>query len=458
MIKLIVFDLDGVLLSTKEIHYHALNQALASVDPRYCITFSEHLSVYDGLPTRKKLQLLTKEKGLPESMHDSIWKLKQEKTNEAILEKVKRDERLIGVLQSLKEKYKVYVASNAVRDAVGLMLDRTGLLDHVDRYLSNEDVKHPKPHSEIYLRCMIEAGVDPKECLIIEDSYFGRRSALASGAHLLGVDCPEDVTFNRIAAAIAAIEEDRFKMNTWTADDMVVLIPMAGAGSRFQQAGYTFPKPLIEVNGKPMIQVVVENLGIKAHYVFVVQKAHYEQYNLRYLLNLIAPNCDIVQVEGLTEGAACTSLLARHFIDNEKRLLLANSDQFIEWDSGEFVYSMIAGGYDGGILTFPATHPKWSFVRVDENNLVKEVAEKRPISNIANVGIYYWRRGSDFVKYTDQMIAKDVRTNGEFYVAPVYNEAIEDGKRIANYSIDKMWGLGDPESLVEFLTNYKVVS
>ncbi len=233
---------------------------------------------------------------------------------------------------------------------------------------------------------------------------------------------------------------------------MNVLIPMAGAGSRFEKAGYTFPKPLIEVDGKPMIQVIVENLNIDAKHIFIVQKSHYEKYNLKALLNLITNNnCEIVQVDGMTEGAACTTLLARQYIDNDESLVIANSDQFVEWDSNEFMYSMTADNIDAGILSFTATHPKWSFAKLNDEGFVEEVAEKKPISDIATVGIYYWKHGSDYVKYADQMIAKDIRTNGEFYVCPVFNEAIADDKKVKVFQIEKMYGLGTPEDLDKFL-------
>ena len=230
---------------------------------------------------------------------------------------------------------------------------------------------------------------------------------------------------------------------------------MAGAGSRFEKAGYAFPKPLIEVNGKPMIQVVVDNLNIKANYIFIVQKAHKEKYNLDSVLNLIAPNCKIVEVEGLTEGAACTTLLAKEYINNDKPLIMANSDQFVEWSSSKFMYKMQEQDLDGGILSFTSTHPKWSYAKVDENNYVTEVAEKKPISNCATVGVYYWKKGSDYVKYAEQMIAKDIRTNNEFYVCPVFNEAIQDYKKVSTFNIDKMWGLGTPEDLRHYIDHYQ---
>lgn len=236
---------------------------------------------------------------------------------------------------------------------------------------------------------------------------------------------------------------------------MKIVVPMAGAGSRFEKAGYTFPKPLIEVQGQPMIAKVVENLNLQGQYIFLVQKAHYEKYDLKGLLNMIAPGCEIVQIDGLTEGAACTVLKAKQFIDNNEPLIIANSDQWIKWNSFETISSFNHKDSDGGILTFKSVHPKHSFAKVDGNGWVSEVAEKNPISNDATVGIYHWKRGSDFVKYAEQMIARDIRTNNEFYVCPVFNEAIKDGKKIKASLVDQMWGMGTPEELNNFLTHYK---
>ena len=241
----------------------------------------------------------------------------------------------------------------------------------------------------------------------------------------------------------------------WKNEKLNILIPMAGAGSRFQQAGYTFPKPLIEVNGKPMIQVVVDNLNIDANYIYVVQKSHREKYNLDTMLNLITPGCKIIEVNELTEGAACTALLAKDYINSDSPLFFANSDQFVEWDSNEFMYKMQESDCDGGIVTFKATHPKWSFASIDDNGFVTEVAEKNPISDNATVGFYYWKHGSDFVKYAEQMIERNIRVNNEFYVCPVYNQAIEDCKKIRIFESGKMWGLGTPEDLNFYLENHK---
>lgn len=236
---------------------------------------------------------------------------------------------------------------------------------------------------------------------------------------------------------------------------MKIVVPMAGAGSRFETAGYTFPKPLIEVRGEPMIAKVVKNLNLQGQYIFLVQKTHYEKYNLQGLLTLIAPNCKIVQIGGLTEGAACTVLKAKEHINNNEPLIIANSDQYIKWNSFETISSFNHKDADGGILSFTSVHPKHSFAKVDSNGYVTEVAEKNPISNNATVGIYHWKQGADFVRYAEQMISKNIRTNNEFYICPVYNEAIQDGKKIKISSVDEMWGMGTPEELNNFLTHYK---
>lgn len=456
MIKAVLFDLDGVLVDAREIHYLALNKALAKFN--YTITREEHLSTYDGLPTTKKLQLLTERKGLPQELYNEIWELKQKETLE-IINKMERDERLANLLRELRLRgYRLAVCSNSIREATKLMLLRKGFLEHIEFFLSNQDVAYPKPSPEMYLKAMIQLGVKPKECLIVEDSHHGRQAAIDSGAHLCGVENSSDVTLEKIEKAIEEATESIKKANNrvkWQNKKMNVVIPMAGEGTRFKVAGYTFPKPLIEVRGKPMIQIVVENLNTEGNFIFIVRKEHYETYNLKYLLNLIAPGCKIVLVDGLTEGAACSVLLAKEHINNDSPLLIANSDQYVEWNSNEFFYAMAADECDGGILTFKSTHPKWSYAKLGPDGFVTEVAEKKPISDIATVGIYYYKKGSDFVKYAEQMIRKNIRVNNEFYVCPVYNEMIADNKKIRIFEVKKMWGLGTPEDLNYFLMNYK---
>lgn len=459
MSKLVIFDLDGVLIDSRELHYDALNDALRKVGEKYVITREEHLSKYDGLNTTRKLKMLTEQKGLPVSVYDQVWKDKQDATFNLVRGFCK-EYLLQTIFRRIKARgYKIAVASNSIRETVKLSLLSIGVMDEVDYFVSNEDVTRAKPYPEMYWKCMTALDALPKNTIIVEDSHIGRQGALDSGAHLLAVENAKEVNsehmMQRIYDLMNTIEGTSKKSLPWRDKKLNVLIPMAGAGSRFAQAGYTFPKPLIEVRGKPMIQVVVENLNIEANYIFLVQKEHYETYNLKYLLNLIAPSCKIVQVDGLTEGAACTTLLAKEHIDNDAPLVMANSDQFVEWNSNECMYAFSADSIDGGILTFKATHPKWSYAKLDDGGFVSEVAEKKVISDEATVGIYYWRHGSDYVKYAEQMISKNIRTNGEFYTCPVFNEAIGAGKKIRVKNIEKMWGIGTPEDLNYFLDNHK---
>lgn len=448
-IKLIIFDLDGVLVDAKLIHFSALNKALGR---KYEISWNEHLSIYDGLKTYQKLEMLTKSKGLPVEDHEPIWKNKQKYTLE-MLESIEFDDGLYDLFKKLKnDGYIIGVCSNSIRVTVSTVLFSLNLQSFIDIIYSNEDVRNSKPHPEMYWRAISDANCLPEETLIIEDSPNGLLAAKRSYANVLRVKNPTEVTYNNIINKIYNMTKGHTQ--TWLDPNMNVVIPMAGAGSRFEKAGYTFPKPLIDVNGKPMIQRVVENLNIYANYIYIVQKSHREKYNLDTVLKILTPKCTIIEVEGITEGAACTALLSKEYINNENPLFFANSDQVIDWNSTEFLYKMNETDSDGGIVTFHSTHPKWSYAKVNEYGLVSEVAEKNPISNKATVGYYYWKHGSDFVKYAEQMIDKDIRVNNEFYVCPVFNEAVQDNKEIRTFHVDEMWGLGTPEDLNNYLINH----
>ena len=457
MNNLVIFDLDGVLIDSKEYHFQALNYSLREFSEKYVISLEEHVSSFDGLPTKTKLEKLHKERGLPKSKFNQIWTLKQQNTKKILEEKIQKDDELISIFKILKSHgYKVCVASNSIKETIELVIDKLGLINLVDFNISHEEVSKNKPHPEIFWKCMSIANTIPDRTVIIEDSHFGRLAALNSKSHLIPVESRQDVNEDLMNKVIRILGEES-QIKPWKSDKLNVLIPMAGGGSRFLAQGYTFPKPLIDVRGKPMIQVVVDNLNVEAHFIFIVQKEHYQKYNLNYLLPLIAPNCDIVKVDGLTEGAACTTLLAKEYINNDQPLLMANSDQFIEWNSNETMYAFSNDNIDGAIITFEATHPKWSYAKLGDDGFVSEVAEKKPISKHATVGVYFWRKGSDYVKYAEQMIDKNIRVNNEFYVCPVFNEAIGDNKKIRIFEIERdgMWGIGTPEDLNYFLENYK---
>lgn len=456
-IRLIISDFDGPLAPLKDVHAQALNVALAAVGLEYCITSEQHASEFDGLSTRKKLEKLHLTRGFPKNKIEEVFELKQ-KLTEAAVAQLRYNPDLFRTFSLLKKDgYLIYVASNAIKKTITESLKLIGIDKLVDKVYSNEDVHFTKPHSEIYLRCMIDAGVNPDETLIIEDSPIGKMSASKSGATVFDVDDVADTNYDNIKKMIEVAEQKR--VPKFAAKNKVnVLIPMSGNGNRFKQAGYTLPKPLIDIKGKPMIQWVIENLNIDANFIFIVQKDHDDKYNLKTTLNAIVPGCQVVITDGLTEGAACSALLAKEFINNDKHLLIVNSDQFIKnFSISNFIYSAVSHKMDGSILTFEKNNdPKWSYAKV-ENGLVVEVAEKKPISNLATVGAYFWNKGSEFVKYATQMIAANDRTNNEFYVVPSFNWMIKDKKKITISNIDTndFWGLGTPEDLSYFLNNYK---
>lgn len=235
-----------------------------------------------------------------------------------------------------------------------------------------------------------------------------------------------------------------------------IVLPIAGRGSRFAEAGFVLPKPLIPVHGIPMIEVVVNNVRPRCEhrFIFVALKEHLDHLGMSETLERVAPGCIIIPVNEVTEGAACTVLLARDFIDNQDQLMLANSDQWVDIDINDYLAEMELKKADGLIMTMWADHPKWSFVGFDSEGNVINVVEKQVISNEATVGIYNFRYGSDFVKAANQMIDKNLRVNNEFYVAPAYNEMITWGARNVVFNVGKeydgMYGMGIPSDLEMF--------
>ena len=232
-----------------------------------------------------------------------------------------------------------------------------------------------------------------------------------------------------------------------------IVVPMAGRGSRFTEQGYTDSKPFIDVNGKPMIQRVIENLNIEfdSNYEFVIicLQEDFDKYDFRIFDDIIGhTEYKVICLEDVTEGAAQTLLEAKDIIDNDTPMLSFNTDQMIDYDSDMW---KSLEKFDGGIPCFWGNSDDWSYARCSQDGYVEEVAEKKVISNDATAGYYYWSKGSDYVKYARQMIEENSRTNNEFYVAPVYNWAIKDGKKIAIYMVDKIYELGTPEYLEEYL-------
>lgn len=235
-----------------------------------------------------------------------------------------------------------------------------------------------------------------------------------------------------------------------------IVIPMAGLGSRFASVGYEKPKPFIDVDGKPMIVRVLDNLNYpNANYILIARKEHLEREVLLVKQIEKEYNVTFIGIDKLTEGTACTVLYARKYINNDLPLLIANSDQIVDVSIPDFINDCFDRSLDGSILTFKdlELNPKWSFAKLNDNDLVIEVKEKEAISEFATVGIYFFNKGSEFVNSAVDMIIENDRVNNEFYTCPVYNYLITEGAKIGIYNIDqnKMYGIGTPEDLNEYL-------
>jgi NDP-sugar pyrophosphorylase family protein len=237
-----------------------------------------------------------------------------------------------------------------------------------------------------------------------------------------------------------------------------IVLPLAGRGQRFADAGYTDPKPLIPVHGLPMIELVIRNLSPRQphRFIFIARSEHLENKTICSLLQQASPHAVIIPVSHVTEGPACSAMLARQYINNNEPLMIANCDQWVDVDIDDYINSALAPGVDGLIMTMKADHPKWSYAKSDADGVVTQTAEKIAISEDATVGIYNFTEGATFVQAAEEMVAKNLRVNNEFYVAPVYNEIIARGKKIRIYGVGSefhgMYGLGTPEDLEKFIS------
>jgi NDP-sugar pyrophosphorylase family protein len=235
-----------------------------------------------------------------------------------------------------------------------------------------------------------------------------------------------------------------------------IVIPLSGEGRQFAEQGYVFPKPLVDIAGHPMIEIVVRNVTPREphRFIFVCRKEHAEKFALTEVLNLIAPGCEIIQLDQPTAGALCSVLLAADRLKEEGELLVVNSDQYIDASVDVFLAGARQTGADGSLVIFPSTHPKWSYVKVEDGEVVA-VAEKKPISRNATAGLYYFRDSRNFLKSAERVILKNAAVSGQFYVCPVYNELILAGQSVTVYPIarEQMHSLGTPEDVKTFSAN-----
>ncbi len=236
-----------------------------------------------------------------------------------------------------------------------------------------------------------------------------------------------------------------------------LLILMAGEGTKLK-GYYDEPKPYIKVNGLRLIEWVLLNTNLDYNHIAIARSESAEKYKLKDIIEKYTNNYSIVKIDYTTEGAAVTALKAKHLIDNDDGLVIINCDQYLECNLEKLLNEFMKEEVDGGILTVQKKDDvKWSYVKLGKDNYAVEVAEKKPISTNATVGVYYWKKGSDFVKFAESMINKNIRVNNEFYVCPVYNEAIENKKKITIKNIKKLWPLGTNDEIDEFINFSKTI-
>ena len=232
-------------------------------------------------------------------------------------------------------------------------------------------------------------------------------------------------------------------------------MPMAGKGVRLQDFD-PYPKPLVKVLGKTIVEWSIETLGIDGNYIFCCKKEHIEKFEIDKLLKEAVPGCKIVSIDYQTKGTSQSVLEASKLIDNDDELIISDTDHYLKWDSEFFNNKIRTKDVDGCVMVFPEeyTSKKASYVEINDQGYVVRSAEKQPISKIATVGVHYFKKGSDFVKYANQMIESKMEFNDEFYVTPVYNLFAKSHKKIITYPVEKMWALGSSEEINIFLKEF----
>lgn len=283
----------------------------------------------------------------------------------------------------------------------------------------------------------------------------GKRLKAAVLPEVWGLGTPTDLEYFLEHCPVTAPGMEQ-QSSTTSQKELLIVVPMAGLGTKFKEAGYAFPKPLIDIGGQTMVELVVKNLkpSVDHKFIFICQKELYENYDLYNIFKKATNDkFEVVQIYGQTEGATCTVLSAIEHINNDQEMIIANADQFLDLSIDDFISQARSKSLDGSIMTFHASHPKWSYARTDETGKVLETAEKKVISENATVGIYYFKKGRDFVQAAQAMILRNIRHNNEFYVCPVYNELILAGANVRIFPInaEKMHSLGTPEDVSQFV-------
>ncbi len=238
--------------------------------------------------------------------------------------------------------------------------------------------------------------------------------------------------------------------------NMKIVLLLSGDNKSFQDAGFLYPKPLVEIHGKTVVQRVIETLNplIQQGWelIAVLRKEDIQRYHLDKVVQLLAPKSKVVPINTKTAGAACSVLLAGSHFEPDEKMLIINGDQILEHALADTIQKFVCATLDAGVVVFPDVHPRWSFVKCDDNDFVIEAAEKRPISLLATAGVYYFARYEDFFISCKTMIQKNANIDGNFYVCPIFNEMILMRKKIGVEHIkrNQYWSLSSPKDIHEF--------
>ncbi len=439
MIKVLLLDFDGVVADCDMLHDTAFYQALDSV-ANIKLTDVEKYNLR-ALTSVTKVQQLSFKYNIDEQKKQEILSTKDRIKKNIIAQ---TDYKCIHFCPYIHDVFayckehgiKIGLVSNSKRWLLDTVLEQ---LNHsFEHIISNEDIEHPKPAPDAYLKALQLFNVNANEALAVEDSPYGIESAKTAGIKTIGITSHKSLTASLIHEYRngKTVNADMYPMH-----DVQLVIPAAGRGTRFHPL--EVPKPFAPINKLPMIQAVINNIGLDCN-THIILREDIKEYAKKL------PYKNIHYLPYVTCGTVSTMQWIRSHLDMSKPLIIANCDQMIKYDSKVFYKAMIQK-LDGAILTFRATHEKWSYAKVDNQGYVTEVAEKVPISDLATVGIYFWTKAHFFFDDADEMMENNDTVNNEFYTCPTYNYSIKKGRKIKTFDVDEMIGLGTYEDYTDFI-------
>ena len=453
VVNVVVFDLDGTLVETRDLHKVALNEALRTVaGDAFMITDAEHHAHYDGLSTAQKLKKLNAQKNLNPDLNKAVWEAKQALTNTMVSQTVKPDPRITGIIRQLKQRgYPIGVASNCIRSSVDLILKCLCIYDLVDLSVSNDDVEVAKPAPDIYVRAASCFGVRPDEMLVVEDAPFGWQAALSAGAHLMRINGPSDVTLESVLDKISEVDN--------TANPVTVIVPLAGPIPLIHSASGArgFHPALYDIRGKSAIEHAIQGVVSRRHpmkFVFVVLGDSIPDAVLMRASSWQPTT--IVRLAQPTRGALESVLAAEALVFGDSPLLICDGCHADEWGgSGNIDELLDARGCTAAVTLTPSYDERWSYATVDPDGFVSCVQEKARISNNALTGLYMWRRGEDFLSVAKKAMTHGPRVRGTMYIAPALNYTIAStGGRVRAILVRYMHSLRTQSEVARYGMRY----